>query len=355
MACNAISGPRQIQIDRRGKVWVVTGTGNLVSLDPCSSRMTIHELPDAFRADPFGLAPDDDVIGYTASGNNKVGMLLPKSQSLVVPSTEPVCVTKTTICNFPATTAPTTCNSNTVCPIGKTVQAVVTKKGDDTYVEAKIDTEVDSNGVATNNPDRSLNPLGITPVRSKAQGTFFFTVGTNTFPSTATVDRVGFVRLPVREKTKFARDDDDENDGDTSDHNWHDWHRHADNDDDDDDGVDNNQDRHDAHERDSRENDTTNDDGVLAGGASKDYAMVTTPTSLAIVALTTATDPLAQIEISIFDSKGLLVGKSLPTPGVATVEILLPVPDTYTCRVRNYGTTSIVHAPNLFIREPWAP
>jgi hypothetical protein len=82
--------------------------------------------------------------------------------------------------------------------------------------------------------------------------------------------------------------------------------------------------------------------------------MVTLPTSLALVALATADDPLAQIGIDIYDSLGMLVMRSLPTPGLAAVEVLLPAPGTYTCRIRNYGTTPIVHTPKLFIREPWS-
>jgi hypothetical protein len=101
------------------------------------------------------------------------------------------------------------------------------------------------------------------------------------------------------------------------------WAGHPANNDDDDDGVDNTDDHSDAHERDAQENDTTNDDGVLAGGASKDYTMVAAPTSLALVALATADDPLAQIGIDILDSLGMLVAQSLPTPGLAAVEGLL--------------------------------
>jgi hypothetical protein len=277
-------------------------------------------------------------------------MMLPKGRTFSISPSSPVTVTKTTICNFPAVPSPSTCNSGWVCPIGKTVNAQVTKKDDGSFIEALIDQGVDDNG----QPSDSTNPLGITPVKSKAQGTFFFTVGNNSSVFPNLIDRVGFVRLPIREKIKFPRDDDDENDGKDGDHSWHDWHGHADNNDDDDDGIDNEHDHHDAHERDARENDTTNDDGVLAGGASKDYTMVTTPTSLALVALTTADDPLAQIGIDIYDSLGMLVARSLPTPGLAAVEVLLPAPGTYTCRVRNYGPTPIVHTPQLFIREPWA-
>jgi len=352
-SCNPVMGPRQLQIDKRGKVWVVTGSGNLVSLDPCSNRMTKHEMPDGVFANPFGIAPDDDVVGYTAPGNsqiNKVGMLVPKGNSICV-TPKPVCVTKTTICNFPAQTLPSACNSGTVCPTGKTVLGQVTRKDDGTFVEARVDSNVDNYGNpdTSPNPDRSLNPLGITPVKWKGQGAFFVAIGDQ---STMGIDRVAFVRLPIlKEKLKHPRDEDDENDGADGDHGWHGWHGHADNDDDDDDGIDNEHDQH-KHERDSRENDA-DDDGQLNGGGSKDYTMVATPTSLALVAMTTASDPLAQIGVDILDSMGMLVARSLPTPGLASVVVALPLPGTYTCRIRNYGATPIGHTPNLLVREPW--
>src|SRR3954465_14001287 len=63
---NPVREPRQLNVDRWGKVWVVTGSGHLVSLDPSSNKVTRHEMPEQSGADPFGLAPDDDVVGYTA-------------------------------------------------------------------------------------------------------------------------------------------------------------------------------------------------------------------------------------------------------------------------------------------------
>src|SRR5262249_20003822 len=152
--------PRQLQIDKRGKVWVATGTGDLISLDPCSNQMTIQELPDNVLADPFALAPDDHAVGYTASNTNKVGMMLPRGRTFSITPSQPVSVTKTTISNFPATTSPSTCNSGFVGPNGKTVSAQVTKKDDGTFIEAVINDGVDDNG----NPSDSMNPLGITPV-----------------------------------------------------------------------------------------------------------------------------------------------------------------------------------------------
>jgi hypothetical protein len=276
-------------------------------------------------------------------------MLLPKGPTHVITPTDRVVVTKITIKNFSAVTSPSICNSGLVSPVGKTVDGQVTQKDDGTFIEALINTGFDDNG----KPSDSSNPLGITPVKAKAQGTFFFAVGMNSTPTL--IDRVGFARLPIREKIRFPRDDDDENDGSGQPPTWHAWHGHPANGDDDDDGVDNAHDSHTAWERNAQQNDTTVYDGVLAGGASKDYTMVTTATSLAIEALTTADDPLAQIEIRILNSLGVVVAKSLPTPGLATVEVLLPAPGTYTCRIINYGANPIVQTPNLFVREPSMP
>ena len=177
---------------------MVTGSSHLISLDPATNSMTIHEMPDSVLnpSDPFGVAPYDDVVGYTASRTNKVGMMVPKGRTYCIPASSPVPVTKVTFCNFPAQTLASECKSDWVCPIGKTVDGQVTQKDDGTFVEAIINTGFDDNGNASD----SMNPLGITPVKSKAQGTFFFTVGTNTSIAPNLVNRVGFVRLPVREK-----------------------------------------------------------------------------------------------------------------------------------------------------------
>jgi hypothetical protein len=346
--CRQIFGPRHLQIDRRGKVWVVTGSSDLISLEPSSNTMTIHQLPDIAMlngADGFALAPDDDVVGYTASRTHKVGMVLPKGRTYCIPASSPVPVTKTTICNFPAVTSPSTCKSGWVCPIGKTVDAQVTPKDDGLFIEAKINTGFDDNG----KPSDSFNPLGITPVKSKAQGTFFFTVGTNLTVTPFLVDRVGFVRLPVREKVKSPRDDDDENDGNGGEHKWHDWHNHAAGDADDD-GFEDEQDSKTAHENVSR-----GDATIVQAGQAVGYPMTASATSLAIIAKAEATDSLAQIGIDILDAGGLLVARSLPTPGIAIAQVLLPAAGTYTARVRNYGALPVTHTATLITREPLVP
>ena len=88
----AVQQPRQLMIDRFGQVWVITGSGHLVSLDNKRyDRMRKHAIPLGALSDPFGLAPDDDVVGYTDAGQNKIGMLFPKGPSVSVsPTSTPV-------------------------------------------------------------------------------------------------------------------------------------------------------------------------------------------------------------------------------------------------------------------------
>jgi streptogramin lyase len=347
-----IHEPRQLNIDRWGIVWVVTGSGHLVNLDPVGNKMGGHQIPFGDANDPFGVAPDDDVVGYTASGLNKVGMLIPKrgtvpvtaSSARINPGPFPVDVFKER-----AIAA-----SGFVPPDGKVVQAFITTNPDgDVFVEAQLDT----NSNNPMNPNDSTSPLGITPNKGKGQGTFFYAVGANmsstTDPQTGqmvAVDRVGFVRLPMPQKVKHPRDDDDAEDG--WDHNSHPagWHTSAANDDDAD-GLENAFDLPNARE------DVQVVDGApaIAGGQSADFPVTTSPTTLALIATATADDPLAQIGVEIYDALGLLVATSAPSLGVAVATVPLPAASTYTARIRNYGMTPITHTPRLIVREPWLP
>lgn len=330
MACAPISEPRQLHVDRWGKVWVVTGSGHLVSLDPCSNKMTSHQMPDRNAADPFGIAPDDDVVGYTASLSNKVGMLLPRGRAFRVTPQE-AGVPKVTK-QMPAERERATVTSGRVSPEGKTVAAQVSSQPDGTFIEAKIDT-----------PNDSRSPMGISPAKAKSQGTFFYAVGFNDEGA----DRVGFVRLPIKDKIKHPRDDDDEDDGWDGDDKWHAWHQHGNSHDRDDDGIDDDDDSPSG-----REEVTVGDSSPLQGGQKVDYSMTASSTTLALIAKATADDPLAQIGIDIYDAAGLLVARSVPTPGVAAVQVLLPAAGSYTARVRNDGLSAINHTPTLIVREP---
>ncbi|HEY0519908.1 MAG TPA: hypothetical protein VGC84_10490, partial [Ilumatobacteraceae bacterium] len=173
-----ITQPRMLKIDKWGKIWINTGSGHIVSLDPSTNKMTKHMMPSGSSNDPWGIAPDDDVIGYTGADTNKVAVLFPKFPAVYIapdPGVAPLTTFPTVVTNEPSSVV-----SGTVPGTPKVVDATTTRKNDGTYVEAFINTNNDS-----------LQPLGISPNHGKAQGTFFYTVGlaagTTTDPVTGVV------------------------------------------------------------------------------------------------------------------------------------------------------------------------
>ena len=86
--------PRQISIDTKGVVWVVTGSGNLVSLNPCTNDMAAYLIPGAggipspgAAANPLGIGTSGGVVGFTEADGKKVGMLIPNKPTVKVTPT----------------------------------------------------------------------------------------------------------------------------------------------------------------------------------------------------------------------------------------------------------------------------
>jgi hypothetical protein len=231
--------------------------------------------------------------------------------------------------------------SGSVPPMPAVVPAVVTNKADGVFVEAMI-------GLSGGHDSEA--PLGITANKGKGQGTFFYAVG---LPGAAAVDRIGFVRFPMPQKVRHPRDDDDPEDGfDHSKHpnGWHNQGQRGD-DDDDDDGLGGDKDSPTA-----REDVTVNDDTPLQGGQSMDYPVVASPTSLALIfSAVSVNDPLAVLKVDIYNSLGMLMATSAPTPGAAVATVLLPAAGSYTARVRNMGVVPNTHTPMSIVREPPLP
>jgi hypothetical protein len=343
-----ITQPRTLRIDKWGKIWVNTGSGHLVSLDPSTSKMTKHLIPAGSANDPWGLAPDDDVVGYTGADTSKVAMLFPKFPAVYIapdPGFAPYAPFDTVATNEPSSVV-----SGSVQGTPKVVNATTTRKDDGTYVEAFINTNNDS-----------LSPLGITPNHGKAQGTFFYTVGlaagTTTDPTTGAVvfdptspsiaKRIGFVRLPIKEKIKNGRDDDDADDGE--DRNFKPGWHNSEPGDDDADGV---PDQYDTST--NRESSTAFDPALLPGQQSVDYPVSTSASTLALIASVEA-DPLSMIAVDIYNGLGVLSATSGPLTGTALVTLPLPGAGTYTARVRNLGTGAVTQAPTIILREPGLP
>src|SRR5207247_695796 len=129
------------------------------------------------------------------------------------------------------------------------------------------------------------------------QGTFFYAVGFNAVGA----DRVGFVRLPKPHaaKMKNPRDDDDPDDGWTENApaGWH----VSDNGDADADGL------PDAYDTSNYESVQGGDDLTLQPGQTVTYPMSASSNSLALVAVATASDPLALLRVDIYNASGALM------------------------------------------------
>jgi hypothetical protein len=295
-------------------------------------QMSFHTIPGAIGSDTFGVAPDDDAIGYTDAAQSKVGMLIPKIQNIPVTPIpdhrDGVPVTLLAVSNRAEVIR------DQAFPHGSVVTGQVTRKQDGTWVEANVG--------LTGGHD-SEGPLGISPNKGKGQGTFFYAVG---FPGNETIERVGMVRLPMAEKARHPRDDDDAEDG--WDHATHPdgWHT-SDVNDADADGFEDAYDLPTANEQ-----VTAPDPAPLAAGQSIDYPMTASSTSLALLAIAKC-DPLAQLQVGIYNSLGMLVATSTSTAGVGVATVALPTAGNYKARVTNIGATPLTQTPLLVVREPW--
>src|SRR3954471_6727261 len=173
MTGDNIAGPRVLKIDRSGKVWINTDTGHLVSVEPNTSRMTKHKVPDV-ENDLWGLSPDSDVVGYTASGTNKVAMLFPKFKPVTI-YPDPGSAVKVSFGGGVALTEAALVVIGSVAGDAKVVPVQTTRNANEgTFVEAFVNQAVACDGTPK---AESLQPLGITANWTKAQGTFFYTVG----------------------------------------------------------------------------------------------------------------------------------------------------------------------------------
>jgi hypothetical protein len=310
-----VQEPRQIQFDSDGILWVVTGSGHLVSLDPRRSRMSKHPTPAHAPAgtitDPFGVAPDGGIIGYTDNSDfqNKVAMLVPRDGFVTVVPTPLQPVPSRSFTNN-GNTLQVTRAGGSAKPTPKTFVVTRTPAADGTYIEARTDT-------ASGND--SFNPAGITPDRGASVGTFFYAVGATGNPS---MNRIGRVRLPRNaEHARVERDDDDPEDNDGP---------SVTGDDADDDGIEDSFDT-----PDKRETKQTSAQDVAGGASSLDQFMLNPGTLLAVFTATSST-ALAPVTVEVVNDAGQVVASGLTTPGTAALTWTPPAAGgLFTLRVRN--------------------
>jgi hypothetical protein len=239
------------------------------------------------------------------------------------------------------------------------VNTRITTKADGKFVEAFINQDQDGMPAANG----SLFPLGITPDRDRAVGTFFFAVGQADMVDNPTINRIGLATLPRdKEKARKDRDHDDcDHDGKSNavdDDDDDDGTKDIDDDDDDDDGIydwldddeDNDGIKNDYDTRDRKESqERTSYD--LSAGQSADTPVTVPAGALLLIATATASNPLALVSVDILNPAGAVVASSVPTPGLAVITAIPAGAGEYTVRVKNQSLSASEVESTAITRE----
>ena len=362
--------PRQVNVDDDGIVWVIGAdplNAYLVGLNPKTNTITTHQVPTGVFNDPWGVAPDGGVIGYTdfaANANadapnptlHKVAMLIPRGNrvtaSLVTDSVA------RTVGQLMAACADSDFRYGDVPPQRRTVPTLVTANADGIFVEALIDQNTDDE------IRRSMFPLGITPDRDRSLGAFYYAVGE---AEEIDIKRIGHARLSrEKQKGKHDRDDDDIDD---------DGKKRGDDDDDDDDGKLNQDDDDDDNdgEKDDVDDDDDNDgikdvydtkehresqdnySSQMSPAQFEEFQMTAGVSTLAMIVTAVADNPLAPISVEVRNPSGLLVASTPPTPGAAAIAVPPSGAGIYTVRVKNAGLNAVGISTSLLTRELRVP
>ena len=363
------NGPRQVNVDDDGIVWIIAsdnGTAHLVSLNPKTNKITTHQVPTGIGNDPWGVAPDGGVIGYTDFALNlnpdpdpdlhKVAMLIPRGNGMTV--TPEAAQAVRTVEQVIPECADSDFRYGDVPPKRRVVPTIVTPNADGIYVEALIDENTEP-GMR-----RSMFPLGITPDRDRSVGAFYYAVGE---AESVDVKRIGHARLS-REKQKGRHDRDDDDIDDDGKNSGHD-------DDDDDDGRMNHEDDDDDNDGDKDDADDDDDnDGIkdvhdtkehresqdnyssqMSAAQSEEFQMTAGAGTLAMIVTAVADNPLAPISLEMRNPAGLLVVSTPPTPGAAAIAVPPSGAGTYTVRVKNAGLNAAGISTSLLTREIRVP
>lgn len=181
--------PRQIATDTKGIIWVVTGSGHLVSLNPQTNDMASYIIPGAgappspgASANPFGIATSGGVVAFTESEGKKTGLLIPNKTPVNVPPSDlPADFVTSPLTGTPDSVVPDT---GQVAPDNKAGQPAVHTDLDPfgEFIEATL-------------PDTGNFPFGIFRNVERAVGNFYLVVMLNG----TTEHRLSHVSFPVSE------------------------------------------------------------------------------------------------------------------------------------------------------------
>ncbi len=367
----SVNQPRQLHVDRDGTVWVITGSAHLVNLDPKYNRITTHKIPTGALNDPFGIAPDGGMIGYTdiaedttlAAGPltdtqlHKVAMLIPRGKG------EPVYPVSTKAVRETQPVEPNTVDSffesKLVYPKRRTVPTPVTDNAEGIFVEALVNRNSDYE------MRHSRFPLGITPDFDRSTGAFFYAVGEA--PDALEVKRIGHARLS-REKQRGKHDRDDEDIDDDGKNRGHDddddddgWHNDVDDDDDNDGDKDVYDDDHDndgiKNQYDTKTDKESQDNhsSQLSAAQAQEFQMTAGASTLAMIVMAVPDNLLVPISVEVRNPAGVVVANTLPAPGATVIPVTPSGAGIYTVRVKNAGTSALGIATTLLVRDQRLP
>ena len=355
------ASPRQILIDDHGRVWGITTSGHLFSLEVDRNynrgEVTRHDPIGPAPEDLFAIAPDGGTIGFTDAENSEVSVLFPeKVRKTVTPDVRLVKAVKRSLQGI----------REAADPVGHMVEprkAVAEGKkytvpGDGTYIETDTRTGIMA---STGSTTPSSNPTGMAPDGARKTGSFFYGVtfsgGTN---------RVGHFEVKVEpdKELEHRKDDDDyDDDGDDDEHDWDDdddgYGDEVDDDDDNDcvpDPMDHDKDNdgvEDAYDSKSHRENKRTDRGTMAAGQSKDYEMVWDANSVAMLAIIEAADPTTPLSIELIDPNGSVVLSTPPAFGKAVATATPALAGVYRVRAKNAGSTSTTYKTTLIGKQIW--
>jgi hypothetical protein len=352
-----LAGPREINVDHHGKLWGITTSGLLFSLEvqPNCDRATLTRHDPLGPIDPedlFAVAPDGGIVGFTDSNNNEVSVLFPEQKktpvSAVITYIKPVTKlmdgTREVICP----------EDHVVEPRYATASGYKYRKEEDgTYVETDVSTGMSASPDDTSMP--SFTPTGIAADGVWKTGAFFYGVtfsgGTN---------RIGHLSLRVDhdkdiECRRGQHDSDhdgvdDKDDGDVDGDNIpNELDDDSDNDtipdildrDKNDDGIE------DEYQKPGHRETKRSDKGQMGAGESKAYEMEYDAHSVSLLAIVEAADATAPLSIEIVDDTNTVLVSTPPAVGKAIATAVPAVPGVYTIRVKNAGQKSVSYKTTI--------
>jgi hypothetical protein len=357
------SAPREIRVDDLGRVWGITSSGHVFSLEidrNCDKgKVTRHDPLIGGPEDLFAVAPDGGVIGFTDSNNDKVSVLFPQQTTLAVtPAISYVLPVKKTLFGERICLTPMT---HDIAPRASIAVADrYTTPGDGTYVETNVAMTVSTSSTA----GPSMTPTGMAPDGNHRTGAFFYGVSFALDANGSFSNRIGFMQVAVekdRDLNCRRSDDDYDNDGIDNEHDDDvdgDGIANALDTDMDNDGVPDALDKdkngdgiEDQYQSPGNRERQQKDSGQMAPGETREYDMVYDEHSILMLAIVESTDLTVPLAIDIVDPNGVVVLSTPAALGKAVATATPALAGVYTIRVKNAGLTSAAYTTRLIGRQ----